>query len=254
MSAELPARRREDVSERDAAQLSAYLDGELDAQDRAALETRLTREPPLREELEALRHAGRLLLHLAELDDGARGSAAGAAQAPAGQTQPSELPVAQAVTPPRLRRALLVALGLLLVAGLAVLAVRFAQRLGLATPTGWRLTPSSGQVAIQRGGRISMALEPEWLLAGDRVHLDAQETALITEFHGLTLKVLGPAVVGFDARGGVFLEEGRLSVSGSGSSAARALRLRTPDGEVAAGPGKEFAFEVQARRKPPPLR
>jgi hypothetical protein len=156
-------------------------------------------------------------------------------------------PVAPALQPPRFRRVLLVsAAALLAVAALSAAFVSL-QKLGVPTPCGWRVTPTSGKVAIERGRRIVFVLNADWLLTGDRLHLDAQETATLEGLHGLAAKVTGPAVLCFEPQGGMLLEEGRLTVTGPGPTAAGALRLRTLEGAVRAEGKDGFALEVEAR-------
>lgn len=236
------------VTEGDAVLLSAYLDGELNADERAALEARLEREPRLRQELDALRTGGKWLRAADEAEGPpAPARLAAVSKALSAGKALEELPVAPALKPSKLRRTVLVAAGVFL--GLIALTVVLAvlQILGLPTPCGWRVTPASGKVAIQRGERIVLALDAQGLMVGDRIHLDAQETATLDGPAGLHAQLSGPAVARFEPLGAVFLEAGRMNVMGPDAASALALRLNTPDGVVLPERTGAFVFEIEVQ-------
>lgn len=240
------------LSETDAILLSAYLDGELSAEERATLEVRLSREPALNQELEAMRSGGELLrqvdaMHTPQLADPAACLTTVRHQLRA--ACPDEgLPVAPALRPSRIRRLSIVALAGVFLVLLLGLVISLLQRMGLPTPCGWDARPLGGTVAIERRDRIVLALDREILLVGDRLHLDQKEEALLSGPSGLRLRVTGPAILRCDGHAAIFVEQGHVEVEGQAFSAS-ALHLTTPDGRIRPEDKDAFDFVVDVKEK-----
>lgn len=241
------------MSESDAVLLSAYLDGELDAGERAALERRLESEPGLKAELEALRASHDVL-------QAAAGPGREAVPARSDQFStfgsrlahavPNELPVAEALQPSKFRRGLI----LFACAVAALIALGFAgrvmDRMGGPKPSGWSLTVPGEKITFIRQGRVMTVQGHESFLAGDRLLLDPQASAELRGPENLKAVLRGPATITLE-RFALYLEEGRLAVEGEGPGAAHILNLHTPDGAVRPKPNEgPFRFEVDAPARP----
>lgn len=223
------------LPEADAVLLSAYLDGELDEAARAGLEKRLAAEPVLREELEALRAAHDVFVQAAK-PESSRAPAASESFASFGsrlaQAVPGELPVASALPPAYLRRAVIVCvlvLGTLLAASFAL---RVFSRLGGPQPTGWGVLAQGARVSFVREGRVLTAEGYLPLQAGDLFVLpDAQSEVVLVGPGEVKVSARGPARLTV-AYGELEVAEGKLTVEGTGVEAAQSAKLRTPDGLV----------------------
>ena len=237
----------------DAAGLSAYLDEELEAAEREALDRRLAVEAPLREELEALR-ASRDLLRAAVVN-----AAGDGLQAPSqaflafgrrlSEVLPDEWPVAPALQPPRLRRALVLTAAALLLLCMLALAGEIVERLGGLPRCGWHLGKSGGAVRVLRAGRLLAPRDAGALRQGDQLRLEAQAEVSLHGPHSERLSGRGPLALVFEPGGSVFLERGKLQVEATAMVGSEIFRLRTPDGEVQGGTtaAGELRFEVEVK-------
>ncbi|MBI3828061.1 MAG: zf-HC2 domain-containing protein [Planctomycetes bacterium] len=241
------------LPEADAVLLSAYLDGELDAAERAALDRRLESEPGLKAELEALRASHDVLQAAAgpgRETIPARSDQFATFGSRLAQADPGELPVAAALQPSKFRRAFI--LFACVVAALIALgfAGRVMDRMAGPKPSGWSLTAPGAKITFIRAGRVMTVQGHEAFLAGDRLLLDAQAAAELHGPEGLKAVARGPATLTLE-RFALYLEEGKLTVEGEGPAAAQILNLRTPDGAVRpkANDGP-FRFEVEAPARP----
>lgn len=236
------------LAESDAVLLSALLDGELAGAERAALEERLARDPVLREELESLR-ASREVLRAAAQSEARAVPSAGFASfgSSLSQAVSAELPVAPARKVPRARRVALVLAAVFLGLWALSLAGRVARRWGGPPASSWRLKGERAEVSVLREGRVVTVRSGDVFWLGDKLALDPGVTASLVGPQGLKTVAAGSAVLVFDQGGGLFLEEGLLTVEGPDAAAAKALKLRTKDGEVAANETSGgFCFEVEA--------
>lgn len=260
MSAPAPSTRAP-VPEADAVRLSAYLDGELTAEERDALERRLAAEESLRKELEALR-ASKGLVRAVEVEAVAGGRAPSSAFATFGSrlsmAAPDEMPVAPALRPPRLRRVLTVAaagsFGLVLLG----IAGGILENFSGPPPCGWQVGKQNGKSTILREGRAVRSNEWQRLHLKDRFCLEAGSPAEFQGPWGLHATLSGPAALVFEEDFGLYLEFGKLELNAEARDLPSEwsddipFSVRTPDGSLKPRPKDGLRFEVSVERRETP--
>lgn len=240
------------ISESDAILLSAYLDGEVDDSERDELERRLAAEPALKEELEALQAERGIMLAAdpgRKPEDGKVSSAFTAFGSRLANVRPDELPVAPALKPPRFRRTLTLLLGAFMAfVLLGIIGDEVSRGRGVRMHA-WRLTQSSGQVAVRRGDRMVTIRLPLYFQVNDELQLEEGDQAELAGPGRLKLTLSGPAVLRLQADRYLYLSSGQIVVEGKGRALADELRLRTPDGTVKPQTGEALKMTVDVRAR-----
>ncbi len=223
------------VSETDAVLLSAYLDGELSEDEKIQLEKRLAEEPRLKQEWLQLQAEHKLIL---AADPTKKQSAEPVSDtfskfgSKLALALPSALPVAPALRPPRLRRALTIMAGLIF--GLILLGA-LTEKKGSGnrqTWSGWRVAGLEGKVLIYRDGKVLDCKKDRKVNWGDRVELTLNSTLTLYGPSELRCTLSESAIMAWRVDGEMRLESGKAYVRASNRKAIQALKLSTPDGDV----------------------